>query len=139
MKIRPEKFDAFYRVSVKALIFDETKTKFLIIKEDNGWWELPGGGLDNGEDAEKGLRREVKEEIGLEVIEIDMHPAYFLIGKSMSDQWSLNLVFETKVKDLNFTPTEEGLEIKFVTPEDAKEMQSWRNVKELADKLIADR
>lgn len=33
----------FYRVSTKALIFDETKTKFLLMREDNDSRDFPGG------------------------------------------------------------------------------------------------
>ncbi len=38
--------ECIYRVSVKALILNENRDKFLIIQENNGWWDLPGGGLD---------------------------------------------------------------------------------------------
>lgn len=125
--------NTFYRVSSKALVFDETKEKFLIIKEDNGYWELPGGGLDWGESVEENIKREVKEEMGLTVTSMNSNPSYFLIGKNMSDNESLNLVFETKIENFDdFTPTEECTEMKFVTPKEALEMNSWRNVKELA-------
>ena len=54
----------------------------------------------------------------------------------MSDDWNINLVYEIKVQDFNFIPTDECVEMKFVTPEEAKSMHSWRNVKELADLLV---
>lgn len=33
-------------------------------------WELPGGGLEEGESLEETLRREIREEVGLEIIKI---------------------------------------------------------------------
>lgn len=124
--------NGFYRVSIKALILDDTRTKFLTIREDNGWWELPGGGLDFGETIEQCIKRELKEESGLTVTEINPSPAYYLIGKNMSDKMTLNLVFETKVKDLNFTPSDECQEIKFISPAEVETIKAWRTVTELA-------
>lgn len=54
----------FYRVSIKALILNKARTKFAAVLEDNGYWELPGGGLDWGESPETCLRREILEEMG---------------------------------------------------------------------------
>lgn len=128
--------DTFYRVSSKALVFDETREKFLIIKEDNGYWELPGGGLDWGESVAENIKREVKEEMGLTVLEVSITPSYYMIGENMSGNMSLNLVFETKIENFDdFTPTDESIEMKFVTPQEALEMNSWRNVKELATQM----
>ena len=107
----------------------------IIILHDNGWWELPGGGLDWPESHEDCLKRELKEEMGLDIMEINPNPSYFLVGKNMKGNRSVNIVFETKVKDLNFSPSREGLEIKFVSPEEVDSINAFRNVKELAEIL----
>src|SRR5262245_38303982 len=109
--------DGFYRVSIKGLILDEKREKFAIVLDSNGWWELPGGGLDWSESPAECLRREIREEMGLTVTEIASFPCYYLIGKNMKDKWTLNLIFEVKVQDLNFTPSEECQELRFVSPE----------------------
>lgn len=123
--------NGFYRVSIKGLILNETKEKFAIVLEDNGWWELPGGGLDWGEKIENCLNREIKEEMGLIVTKINDSPSYHLIGKNMKGNWTLNLVYEIEVEDLNFTPSEECQEIKFVSPKELESINAFRTVKEL--------
>ncbi len=126
----------YYRVSIKALVLDKSGRKFLILREDNGYWELPGGGFDWGENVSSCLRREIKEELNLVVTSIAKRPSYFLFGKNMSDKQSVNIVYEIKLKNLKFRPSSEAEEIKFVTPKEALKMNSFRNVKELARQLM---
>lgn len=123
----------FYRLSIKGLILDESKEKFAIILEDNGQWELPGGGMDWGESPENCLKREIKEEMGLTVTDVEPFPSYHLIGKNMKGHWTINLVYEIKVKDLNFKKSEECQELRFVSPEELKSLNAFRTVKELGE------
>ncbi len=49
-------------------IIRNSRGEILITKRaDNGEWDLPGGGVDPGELPADSIRREVKEETGLEV------------------------------------------------------------------------
>ena len=127
--------DNHYRVSVKALLLDDARKKFAIILEDNGWWELPGGGLDWGESPEACLRREIREEMGLTVTEVAPFPCHYLLGRNMKGVWTLNLIFEIKVQNLNFTPSAECQELRFVSPEEVESLHAFRTVKELAEQF----
>ncbi|MGH2509709.1 MAG: NUDIX hydrolase [Ktedonobacteraceae bacterium] len=55
-----------FRVSVSALIFQEERV-LLAHRRDIDWWNLPGGAVDPRETLEEALRREVREETGLEI------------------------------------------------------------------------
>src|SRR4051812_6063340 len=112
--MKPDISKCFYRVSIKALILDETKKKFLIGLEENQKWALLGGGLDWGENVEQCLTRELKEEAGLEPISINPIPAYFITGQREDGKWAINLVHEVIVKSLDFAPTAECSKITFV-------------------------
>ncbi len=59
-----------HHVSVAAAVVREDGRILVIKRDDNGKWEPPGGQLELKETVEEGLKREVREETGLEV-EID--------------------------------------------------------------------
>jgi ADP-ribose pyrophosphatase YjhB (NUDIX family) len=71
--------NCFYRVSVKALVLNESNDKFLIAKESTDEWELLGGGLEWGVSPQEDLKREIKEETGLEVTWVSQSPNIFLL------------------------------------------------------------
>ncbi|MFM2423678.1 MAG: hypothetical protein RLZZ70_63 [Candidatus Parcubacteria bacterium] len=122
----------YYRISAKALILDETRTKFLIAKEDNGKWELPGGGLDWGEKPQEGIVREIKEEMGLTVTYVAKNPSYFTVMQRDTDGcWVANIIYETAVENLEFTPSEECVELRFVSPHEASILDLFGSVREL--------
>jgi ADP-ribose pyrophosphatase YjhB (NUDIX family) len=126
--------NGYYRFSVKALIFDETRTKFLLVQEDNGKWELPGGGLDWGEKPHEGIIREIKEEMGLGVIYISPQPSYVTTAPCDSDgMWCSNIIFEVQLEHLNLTPSSECVAIEFVTKEEALELNLFVTVKKFLE------
>ncbi len=63
--------EKFQKIVVTGFIINEKKT--LILKRSNketflpGYWELPGGKLNFGEDPSSGLIREYQEEAGLHI------------------------------------------------------------------------
>lgn len=56
-----------HSVSVAAAVVREDGRVLAIQRRDNAHWEPPGGVLELDETIEDGLRREVREETGLEV------------------------------------------------------------------------
>lgn len=58
----------------RCIVFDEDNNNILIVKRSDkdshkpGEWEFPGGKLDEGQDLNKALEREVLEETGLFII-----------------------------------------------------------------------
>ncbi len=122
--------NCFYRVSSKALIFDEAK-RFLLVKENNGFRELPGGGLDFDENPQDCIKREIKEEMWVDTTFISAQPSYFLTTKNLKGNYIANILYETQVDNFNFQPSEECIEIKFFTKQEAlQEKNLFPNVVE---------
>lgn len=117
----------FYRISVKALIHND-EGKFLLVKEDNGLWELSGGWVDYGEDPRECLIREVYEEMWLKVTFIAEQPSYFFTSKSRRGVDIANVLYEARVENFDFTPSSECVEIWFFTVEEAKRLETFPNV-----------
>ena len=61
------------KLEVVAAIIKENEKYFATQRgygEYKGWWEFPGGKIENGESKEEALKREIREELAIE-IEID--------------------------------------------------------------------
>jgi len=58
---------ARHSVSVGAVIVDDAGRVLMTQRRDNGHWEPPGGVLEVGESILNGVRREVREETGLDI------------------------------------------------------------------------
>ncbi len=127
----------YYRVSIKGIVVDEDE-RILLSREDNGKWEMLGGGLDHDEDPIVGLRREITEETGLEVTFVAPNPKYFItsprVGTSMTT-YIANVVYEIKLKDLNFIPSDECQELRFFSLAEMEKVDLFPNVQKLLDIL----
>jgi 8-oxo-dGTP pyrophosphatase MutT (NUDIX family) len=106
----------------------------MLVKEDNGKWELPGGGLDHGEDPVNGIKREIQEEMGLEVTYISPSPKYFITAQRLGrETFMANVIYEIKLKDLNFTPSDECQEVRHFSVEEARQVDLFPNVEKFLE------
>ena len=122
-----------YRISIKALILDD-QNRFLLVREVKGMWGLPGGGLEHGETPEICLTRELREEMGLEIVSIAPMPSYFITAKSEDGSQIAYSIYKTEVTHLDFTPSDECLELRFITPDEALQMGNvFSNIVEFAE------
>ncbi|NET61540.1 MAG: NUDIX domain-containing protein [Symploca sp. SIO2E6] len=72
-----------FKLGAFAIIFDEHGSVLLCHRRDFDAWNLPGGGIENGELPTEAVIREVKEETGLEV---DVERLVGVYGKTDKDQ-----------------------------------------------------
>lgn len=121
----------YYRVSVKGVVIDESG-RVLLAREDNGKWEMLGGGLDHGEDPIDCLKREINEETGLVVTSVSQQPVYFVTAPRLGhDSYVANVVYRIELENLAFVPSDECQELRFFSPEDMDEVELFPNVEQL--------
>jgi NAD+ diphosphatase len=64
-----------------ALILKNSKDEYLLVKRavdpKKGWWDLPGGFVDDDENFEQCIIREAKEELGIDIGEIEYYGSYY--------------------------------------------------------------
>lgn len=110
--------DMFYRVSVKALVFDDEK-RLLVFKDEAGQWEVPGGGWEHAESLETCVSRELAEEAQASVVSVGKLEFSYR-GMTKSGNPKLCLVVRVTLNDTrHFVPSSDDLvEARFVTKEE---------------------
>ena len=92
--------DSLYRVPIKGLIQDH-EGRVLVIATDRGGWQLPGGGMDHGEEPVQALRRELLEELGAEADTIEERPyaavTFQATHGSRTGQWRIWVVYKVEM------------------------------------------
>lgn len=71
-------------ISVKGLVIEDGKV--WLRKNEREEWELPGGKLEEGEQPEATAIREIREELGLEIIVKDILQAHLYTIKKSIDE-----------------------------------------------------
>ena len=105
--------DGLHKVSVAALVTNE-EGKILLVNSPWRGWEYPGGLIEPGETFEDALRREVREEAGVE-IEIT---GFVGICKNVGLD-IVNIDFTAEYAGGELTTSEESTEVGWFTAEEA--------------------
>jgi len=120
-----------YRVVAKALITNEDG-KILVVKENQDFWSLPGGGLEHGESAQDCLKREIREEIGVDNVEIGEIAYSTNVYLDRRDIWMTWIVYKAKLNSSNFVFGDGVTDAKYI---DIKEIEESTD---LLEKLIVE-
>lgn len=99
--------------TVSAIILKNNK--ILITKRAieplKGRWDLPGGFLELNETLEKGLKREIREELGVEIKIGDFIGSF--VDRYAGMEWIINLYYFAKISKGKLKPDDDVAEIKW--------------------------
>lgn len=90
---QPEKF--LGKVAQKAIIVKDNKILLTRNPKDNDIWELPGGRLHVDEAPDEGLRRELFEELG---VDVEIHSVSYVEQFNQASDGSLHLLIAYRAR-----------------------------------------
>jgi len=112
-----------FTVTAGAFVFDD-EGRILLLEHEfrpDSRWGIPGGFLNNREHPEEALRRELREEVALEVDEVE-----FLFARTLKGPRQVEIYFACKPKSV---PKPSSFEIR---------KAEWFTTDDLPDELSSD-
>ena len=102
------------RQAVRAIVATPDKRTLLLryFNEFDEWWIPPGGGIEPGESDEETLRREIREEIGIEEYELGPllyeNERYFMLEPGFGGQRNRNYLVRVPFFEAQVVSEAEG-------------------------------
>ncbi len=126
--------------SAGAVVFmlDKDSIRYLLLHYEAGHWDFPKGHVEEDEKEKETVKREVKEETGIEKIEIlkgfkeKIHYFYKLKGELMSKDVIFYLA-KAKEEKIKISYEHKGFE--WLPYEEALERLTFKNAKEILKKV----
>jgi 8-oxo-dGTP diphosphatase len=117
------------KVATKAIILKDEKILMTRDNRDSVNWDLPGGRINVGENIETGLKREVMEELG---VEINFEGVVYSEQLVHTGEGSAHLFITCKATLSDESkpfcvPSEELAEVKWVDQNSIKELKTYDN------------
>ena len=108
----------FSRVSARAIIIRQKDGAILgTLHRVNGMYALPGGGLENNENAEEAIARELQEE-NISLIGIDDGWRERITVDYYNGYQELTVWYLFVVKDADIKPCEENIETRWISQDE---------------------
>lgn len=118
-------------VSVAGLVTNDNG-EILLVKSPRRGWEYPGGMIEPGETFQDALRREIKEEAGIDVEIIRFIGLCKNVEKDI-----VNIDFACRAVGGQLTTSDESIEVMWVKQEDAFDMITFPLTKKRLENMLS--
>lgn len=124
------------KTTVKGVL--KRNDKILFVKDTKGVWELPGGKIDFGENPEETLKRELKEELGLNNVRIGkiIDIWTFTSQKENTDYQFIVLVYECLSDEKEIKYSDEHIEYKWIPISEVESLNMRDGYKKSVKKFL---
>ncbi len=133
--------DKKHIVAITALIKNKAGDKFLIVKRHKneiafpGKWAFPGGKVERGQDILETLRKEIMEEVGLEIEDFKKFIKDYTFIRPDGHN-VVGLCFEIIAKTEDITISEDFEDFKWITPEELLDFDHIEGMVEEVNKVF---
>lgn len=109
--------------AVSAIVPDDKDRILLILRTDNNYWSIPGGGVKPGESVKQATAREVAEETGVEcevtgLVGIYSDPHHVVAYDDGEVRQEFSICFLARMLGGTLRTSEESAKVRFVPAED---------------------
>ena len=127
--IPSDHFAPRYPVSVKGICF--LNGKIVLLKNEHGVWDLPGGKLQKGEILQDALRREILEELNADVEQADLIDAQTIYVQNQVHVLVLIFLCRLETAENLLAISEESFELGLYTKSQIKELPMHEGYRQL--------
>lgn len=126
----------FYRVSIKGVIVVDDKVA-LTREHGSKRWDLPGGGVEHYEEPMDAFKREIAEELGIDVVSFDEGNMQAWFTYDSDPGWDRPILYLVSWANISGTPQpSEGVDVGFFSKEELATVTLEKHIERFRDRLI---
>jgi ADP-ribose pyrophosphatase YjhB (NUDIX family) len=130
--------------AVSAIVTDNDGRILLIQRTDNGYWSIPGGGLEPGESLRQAVAREVHEETGMRceatgLVGIYSNPGHVAAYDDGEVRQEFSICFTTRLLGGQARTSGESSDVRFIAPSDLENYKIHPSIRTRIDHYLKRR
>lgn len=131
-------------LAVSAIVTDDHGSILLILRTDNNYWSIPGGGVKPGESVKQAAAREVNEETGIDcevtgLVGIYSDPNHVAAYDDGEIRQEFSICFTTRMLGGFERTSAESAEVRFISRQDLQNYEMHPSIRLRIEHYLQDR